>query len=116
MVDQFGYVVYQSDNVGTAMCPLHPGKITLIGDPGSPQVTIVEDIAFGHKFALQNIRCGDPIQKYGARIGTATEDIPKGRHVHLHNIRSDFDARATTLDTKTAQPTDVSYELDGRRK
>lgn len=114
MSAQLGYVVYESDSVGTALCHLHPGKVTLLGEPESQQITILEDIPFGHKFALRNIRCGEPIQKYGARIGRATTDIPKGKHVHLHNIQSDFDERATTLDAQTAQPTDVRYELDGR--
>ena len=49
--------------------------------------------------------------KYGARIGTATQDIVPGEHVHLHNMRSDCDERASTLDAETALPEDVVYEL-----
>ena len=49
--------------------------------------------------------------KYGARIGTATQDIVPGEHVHLHNMRSDFDERASTLDAETALPEDIVYEL-----
>ena len=56
-------------------------------------------------------RAGDPVIKYGARIGTATQDIVPGEHVHLHNMRSDFNERASTLDAETALPEDVVYEL-----
>lgn len=115
MNQQIGYVVYETDSVGTALCHLHPGGITLLGEPGNLNLTIEEDIPFGHKFALREISAGDPIVKYGARIGTATEAISRGHHIHLHNIRSDFDERAATLDSKTAEATDTQYTLnDGR--
>ncbi len=60
---------------------------------------------------LRALRAGDPVIKYGARIGTATQDIVPGEHVHPHNMRSDFDERASTLDAETALPEDVVYEL-----
>ena len=47
-----------------------------------------EDISYGHKFAVRDIRAGDSILKYGETIGRATEDIPSGRHAHIHNIES----------------------------
>ena len=90
---------------------IEPGKIRLLGEPGDGHVTAVEHIPFGHKFALRALRAGDPVIKYGARIGTATQDIVPGEHVHLHNMRSDFDERASTLDAETALPEDVVYEL-----
>lgn len=112
MQEQSGYVVYGSDSVGTALGQILPGAVRLLGDPGSLEVTARDKIPFGHKFALRDIREGEPILKYGARIGTATANIPKGSHVHLQNMRSDFDERASTLDTETAAPTDVVYALD----
>lgn len=109
--DQLGYVVYLSDNVGTALENLIPGPVQLLGAEGNTHVSIIQDIPRGHKFALTPIRSGDPVRKYGARIGTATADILPGAHVHLHNMKSDFDERASTLDTESAAPTDVNYEL-----
>ena len=111
MTEQTGYIVYASDSVGTALGTIHPGPIRLLGEPGSQHVEALDEIPFGHKFALTDIPAGAPVMKYGARIGTATRNISKGAHVHLHNMRSDFDERAATLDTETAAPTDVCYEL-----
>lgn len=52
--------------------------------------TIKTTIALGHKIALQDITKGDKIIKYNVSIGSATQDIKKGEHVHVHNIKSDF--------------------------
>lgn len=109
--EQLGYVVYLSDNVGTALENLTPGPVKILGAEGNINVDIIQDIPRGHKFALKPIHSGDPVCKYGARIGTATADILQGAHVHLHNMKSDFDERASTLDTESAAPTDVNYEL-----
>ena len=111
MTHQTGYIVYATDSVGTALGEIDPGAIRLLGEPGDGHVTATGHIPFGHKFALRALRAGDPVIKYGARIGTATQDIAPGEHVHLHNMRSDFDERASTLDAETALPEDVVYEL-----
>lgn len=112
MKEQTGYVVYATDSVGTALGTIRKGPVQLLGSPGDLCVEALEEIPFGHKFALKQISAGDPIIKYGARIGTATAGIPRGAHVHLHNMRSDFDERAATLDVETAEPTDVVYTLE----
>lgn len=104
------YIVYASDNVATALTELATGEVRLIGGDNAA-VTCIEAVPRGHKLALSDIPAGAAIQKYGARIGTATQDIPRGSHVHLHNMKSDFDDRASTLDVETAVPTDVKYEL-----
>ena len=51
-------------------------------------LTTLDDIPMGHKVALINIADGDTIIKYGHDIGRATDIIAKGRHVHLHNIKT----------------------------
>lgn len=42
----------------------------------------------GHKYALCDIAKGEPIIKYGFPIGTASENIQKGEHVHNHNLKT----------------------------
>lgn len=46
----------------------------------------------GHKLARQAIKAGEAIRKFGQIIGTATEDIAPGAHVHVQNCAfSDHD-------------------------
>ena len=44
-------------------------------------------IPFGHKVSLSFIAKGEPIVKYGVEIGTATNSIEQGEHVHVHNCK-----------------------------
>jgi (2R)-sulfolactate sulfo-lyase subunit alpha len=46
------------------------------------------DIPIGHKVALQDIKKGDTIWKYGQDIGKAIADIRKGEHLHVHNVKT----------------------------
>ena len=39
----------------------------------------------GHKVATRPIPKGAPVIKFGQIIGYATDDIPAGAHVHVHN-------------------------------
>ncbi|MDE6399740.1 MAG: altronate dehydratase family protein [Muribaculaceae bacterium] len=55
---------------------------------GNLSLTIGEGIERGHKFALRNIREGEPVIKYGFPIGIAKEDIKAGSWVHTHNLRT----------------------------
>jgi altronate hydrolase len=55
---------------------------------GAGEVTPLVDIPMGHKVALRDIKKGEPVIKYGFPIGEATEDIPKGGHVHSHNLHT----------------------------
>lgn len=45
-----------------------------------------EGVPLGHKVAIQDIPKGKSIIKFGHVIGIATELIPKGAHVHTHNV------------------------------
>ena len=56
---------------------------------GTEKVIARQDIPAGHKVALRDITAGQPVTKYGEKIGRATEDIRIGDHVHLHNLASD---------------------------
>ena len=46
------------------------------------------NIPIGHKVALTDIKNGDTVWKYGQDIGKAVADIPKGGHVHVHNLKT----------------------------
>ena len=42
----------------------------------------------GHKIALQDLKEGDTILKYGHDIGKVVKSIKKGDHVHVHNVKT----------------------------
>jgi altronate dehydratase small subunit len=105
------YVVNPADNVATAVFPLEPGAVALTGARGSEQVPLTQPVAQGHKFALRPIKAGEAVIKYGTPIGSATQPIAPGEHVHLHNMRSNFDEKSSSLDCETAMPDDVEYRL-----
>lgn len=47
-----------------------------------------DPIPLGHKIALAEIAAGDSIIKYGHDIGRAIAPIGRGRHVHVHNVKT----------------------------
>ena len=82
-------IVNKLDNVATALSDLTAGDpVTLIGIGNPGGVKAAQSIPFGHKIALITIAEGDNIIKYGEVIGRATQRIPQGNHVHIHNVES----------------------------
>lgn len=59
------------------------------------KVTVSDTIPRGHKFALCDLKEGDPVIKYGYPIGCARMDIKKGQHVHTHNVRTNLKGEGT---------------------
>lgn len=77
-------LLHANDDVAIARVPLVAGaRIDISG-----RAVLVRDaIAPGHKVALRPIRPGEAVRRYGEPIGTASEQIPAGAHVHTHNLR-----------------------------
>ena len=48
----------------------------------------INEIPLGHKIALQDLKEGDTILKYGHDIGKVVKSIKKGEHVHVHNVKT----------------------------
>jgi altronate dehydratase len=83
------YIIIDSrDNVATAVVDLKAGQKMPI-DTG--EMTLIDDITYGHKFALSEIPKGQYIIKYGAQIGRATVSISRGSHAHVHNVEDIVD-------------------------
>lgn len=99
-----------SDNTATALEPVTPGEVKLLGDAVEAAVEAKEVIPAGHKIALRDIAAGEKIVKYGVVIGRASADIERGSWVHLHNIHSCYDERSSHLDAVTGTPKDTRYE------
>ena len=65
----------------------------VLGDQLNIDGEIIEamnDFPLAHKLARRPIRAGETVLKYGAPIGVATADIPRGAHVHVHNMKSGY--------------------------
>ena len=77
--------IHPTDQVAVAIAPIPAGAILTV--EGLTITTAVE-IPAGHKVALVPIAVGEPIRKYGAPIGYATEAIAPGAHVHSHNVKT----------------------------
>ena len=78
------------DDVATALTDLSTGEsISTALDAVSVTTVLRENIKFGHKYALRDIRVGENILKYGLPIGKALSDIRTGEWVHVHNCRSE---------------------------
>ena len=69
--------IHEEDNVAVALRPIAAGEQLTVGEY---QVTTQEEIPQGHKFALKAIAEGEPVIKYGFRIGYAKEAIAAGEN------------------------------------
>lgn len=78
-------VLDERDSVAVATRDLVAGEV--VAARGT-SVRILEAIPFGHKVALTDIPRGTAVKKYGEIIGTATANIERGAHVHVHNVVS----------------------------
>ena len=77
--------IHPSDTVAVALSSLSRGTVLEISER---QVTLLDDIPSGHKFALTAIPAGAPVIKYGNPIGSASEEIAPGAWVHTHNLKT----------------------------
>ncbi len=78
--------IHPQDSVAVALSPLKEGTLIQLED--GTEVTLIEDIPQGHKFALKDIPAGTSIIKYGNSIGVATTDIRTGSWIHTHNMKT----------------------------
>jgi len=81
------------DDVVIARRQLIPG--TILEEEGGLRIAAL--IPAGHKMATRAIEAGQPIKRYGQIIGTASQAIEPGQHVHTHNLAMADFARAHEL-------------------
>ena len=77
--------IHEDDNVAVALRQIAAGETLTVG---SYEVTALEEIPQGHKFALKPIGQGEEVIKYGFCIGFAKEAVKAGGWVHVHNLRT----------------------------
>lgn len=80
-------VLAATDTVAVARCSIVAGvEVEIRGQT----VTVAQAFSMGHKIAIRAMSKGDKVLKYGVSIGSATQAISVGDHVHLHNMQSDY--------------------------
>ncbi len=86
VTEQRAVLLRDEDNVAVAARPIPRGLVLVIG---GRDIAVREPIALGHKVALDDIAPGEPVRKYGQIIGFASQVIPAGSWVHVHNVKAD---------------------------
>lgn len=78
-------------------------------------ITVSGLIPPGHKIAVRAIAAGEPVRRYNQIIGTATQTIAPGQHVHTHNLAfSRFDRGHTVGgDVRPVAYVDTPATFDG---
>lgn len=80
----------EKDNVATVFSDVKKDDfLEILTDKGeSWNLKVLNDIPYGHKIALESIKLGQQVTKYGEEIGVASTPILAGEYVHIHNIES----------------------------
>lgn len=84
-------IMDERDMVATALVDLHKGELADVFSSENLvlfSIMALENIPFGNKIALVDIKKGDKVIKYGTVIGECTHSIKKGELVHVHNVKS----------------------------
>ena len=81
--------IHADDNVVIARRQLLGGTVL-----ESEGVTVAGLVPPGHKVATRAIAAGEAVRRYGQVIGSATQAIAPGQHVHVHNLEFSSFARA----------------------
>ena len=78
------------DNVVIATKPIPAGTVL---ETAGIKLTVASRVGLGHKLAVQPIKKGDAVYKYGQIIGFASTEIAPGDWVHTQNVSADLFAR-----------------------
>jgi altronate hydrolase len=79
--------LHPKDNVVVALKDLQAGETI---DFNKQKILLLSHIPFGHKCAIQEIKTGAKVLKYGLPIGSSTQHIAIGEHIHIQNLSSDY--------------------------
>ncbi len=76
-----------ADDVATALVDLPQGtRMRVTSGAVTREVTLLDDIRMGHKFAVRALADRMRIRKYGEYIGRTTRAVAAGAWVHDHNL------------------------------
>lgn len=96
-----------TDSVAVALTDLPSGFLLADG------VVTVEPIKAGHKIALKSHDIGEPVIKLGQPIGTASQPIEPGAHVHSQNVAFAGKANRERIGTRLINPPPQTASFEG---
>ena len=82
-----GLRIHETDNVAVVLEDVPRGESVAVSGM-EVRITALDPVPIYHKIALSEIPKDAPVIKYGEVIGLAAEDIPRGSHIHEHNVKS----------------------------
>lgn len=94
-------LLHADDNILVCVAHIHIGDAI---EMDGRAICVAQDIEVGHKIARYSLKPGDKVFRYGAPIGSVTQSVAVGEHVHMHNMQSDY----ISSHTRTRQNKDRS--------
>ena len=87
-----GILLHEADDdVGVATMDLAAGEVvqalTLEGDPVA-EIELIDAVPLAHKVAMRSMEAGHDLIEYGRPIGSTSEGVAFGAHVHTHNLKT----------------------------
>ncbi len=76
--------IHPNDNIEVALTDLAAGETITSGES---QVTLLNDVAAKHKFALADLQAGDDVIMYGVLVGKAISTVKQGDIITTKNIK-----------------------------
>jgi (2R)-sulfolactate sulfo-lyase subunit alpha len=80
-------LLHPDDNIVVCVAHIYGGDVV---DIDGQAVSLMSDIEVGHKLARRALAIGEKVYRYGAPIGSMTQAVACGDHVHMHNMQSDY--------------------------
>jgi (2R)-sulfolactate sulfo-lyase subunit alpha len=80
-----------NDSVGVAVVDIKAGeKLTgaCLENGSKLSVDAVDDVPLGHKVSLKDLKDKEEVIKYGISIGHMVQSAAKGKHIHVHNLKT----------------------------
>ncbi len=91
---KYAKLVKVGDNVVTSVADIGENETFIVKtENGEKSYKSNQKVDFGHKIAVEEIKKGEQILKYGQEIGIATADIKVGDWVHIHNVRDNYEVK-----------------------
>ena len=81
-------VLNRADNVATLIDTGRAGEACVLQGESNGEVTLLQDVPFGHKMCIRDTPAGADVLKYGHLIGKASKALKVGEHTHTHNVES----------------------------